>query len=214
MNGMNRFFHVHLLYLSDTSFETRRSHMKHVFGAVVIIVLLWSFAAGAQPGSPPAVGGQLPDIRLPVPASAEWKAYLGLSGDGTFAITDIRAKVVVIEIFSMYCPHCQREAPTVNRFFRQIEASPKYRGRVKLIGIGVGNSDFEVAHFKKTYDIPFPLFSDGDYAIHRAIGEVRTPYFIGVTIGGDGSHQIYYSQLGGPKDASKFLTLLLERSGL
>lgn len=183
--------------------------MKHMrmIGTILVCLLLLPIFLRAEP-APPAEGGKIPDIRLAIPTDPGYRTYLGIQGEGTFSLPQIKASVVIVEIFSMYCPHCQKEAPNVNSLYAKIQSHDKFKDKVKLVGIGVGNSPFEVAYFKKTYDIQFPLFSDGDFIIHKQLGEVRTPYFIGFKNHKDGSHTVFYSKPGAIADYGAFLKLI------
>jgi len=180
---------------------------------MTILSLGLGFSALAA-NKPPEKGETLPVINLPVPKNPTEKSYLGLSGDGLFKIPQIKANVVIVEIFSMYCPYCQKDAPGVNELYYLIEKNSDLKNKIKLIGIGAGNSSYEVEVYKKTYTVPFPLFPDKDFTIHKACGDVRTPYFIVVKINDDGTHQIVHSQLGGYPGAEPFLELVLKSSGL
>ena len=51
---------------------------------------------------PPPEGGVLPGFVLKVPDNLKQRQYLGLNDQGTFAVSEIHADVVIIEIFSMY----------------------------------------------------------------------------------------------------------------
>jgi peroxiredoxin len=182
---------------------------------LAVMVTLLGVASSARAASfPPPVGGPLPDITLPAPSNSIDKNYLGLSGFGSFKIPQITAKVVIIEIFNMYCPHCQREAPNVNELYAKIEQNPTLRGAVKVIGIGAGNTPFEVGIFNKKYNVPFPLFADEKFVIHGLVGEVRTPYFIGVKINPDGTNRVIYSKLGALGGVDDFLSTLIKLSEL
>ena len=180
------------------------------------LIVLWVLGAcfTGMAASPPSKGGALPAILLPIPKNPAEKEYLGLSGQAMFKIPQIKTKVVLIEIFSMYCPYCQRDAPIVNELYQLIENNADLKNRIKLIGIGAGNSPYEVEVFKKTYHVPFPLFPDKDFSLHKACGEARTPYFIVVKINEDGTYLIVHSQAGDFPGAQPFLELVLQASGL
>ena len=66
-----------------------------------VCLVLATAAVGAE-FQPPPEGGLLPDIVLVTPKSPAHQDYLGISGKDTFKIPEIRAEVVIIEIFSMY----------------------------------------------------------------------------------------------------------------
>jgi hypothetical protein len=65
---------------------------------LLLVYPLWVSAAG----QPPPEGGVLPDIELPVPENPDYRQYLGLTQKSVFSIPEIKAEVVIIEIFSMY----------------------------------------------------------------------------------------------------------------
>ncbi len=69
--------------------------------AMSLFLYLTGDTAGAA-SQPPVEGGELPEIILAVPPSTEHQQYLGIIGTRSFAIPEIKAEVVLIEIFSMY----------------------------------------------------------------------------------------------------------------
>ena len=79
--------------------------MKKVFiCSVVTTMLLCCFSPWSQASavSPPQKGGSFPDITFPVPKEAVHREYLGLPESGSFKVPQIKAQVVIIEIFNMY----------------------------------------------------------------------------------------------------------------
>jgi len=151
---------------------------------------------------------------LPIPVSEGEKGYLGLSGSGNFNVGQVKARVVIIEMFSFYCPHCQRSAAQINDLYQMIEKRADLKGKIKIIGIGVKNSAYEVNGYKEKYQVPFPLFPDKDMAITEKIGVKGTPTFIGVKVDGKGNQEQFYFSEGGFQDNQKFLAEISRLSGL
>jgi len=186
---------------------------QSIFFIILFIAFFLSNPALAAPLSP-IKDGKLPAINLPIPKNPDEKRYLGLSGTGFFKIPQIKAKGVVIKTFNLYCPICQSVASDMNEIYRNIETNPDLKGKIKIIGIGIGNSLNEVEVYRNTNNILYPLFPDKDFNIHKALGEVRTPYVIAIKMEVDGSHKVFHTQLGGFNDAGLFLELMLDACGL
>ncbi len=168
----------------------------------------WVFAQ-----KPPAEGEIFPELTLPLPNKVGEREYLMVE-EGPFRISQIKADVLIVEVFSMYCPYCQREASNTNALFQSLSSNPQLKARVKLIGIGAGNSAYEVNAFRTLYNIGFPLLPDPELAIHKKLGEVRTPYFFVLRNKPDGSLQVVYSRVGSFGDPKVFLDMIKTKTGI
>ncbi len=189
--------------------------IKVLTHSVAIALLSWTlYAPVSAEGTFPVKGGSLPGIRLPIPEDLNEKIYLGLSGKGLFKIPQIKSKGVLIKIFNLHCPVCQSTATAMAEVYRQIENNPGLRGKLKLIGIGAGNNLLEIEVFKHNLHIPFPIFPDENFKIHRALGEVRIPFFIAVKMERNRPPEIVQTHLGGLKDARELSDLMIEAYGM
>jgi len=149
---------------------------------------------------------QLGQMKFPTPDNPLERKYLGLSGPGEFKLTDVKAKYVIVEVFSMYCPICQKEAPKVNQCHEFIEKNPAHSGLVKVIGVGTGNTPFEVDVFRKKFSIPFPLFPDENFMAQKAFSQpIRTPTFITVRNRGKKGLELVNFHVGELGTAEAFL---------
>ena len=186
--------------------------MRHFYSRLRVlspyIVALTLAVLFSQPaGAIPAVGDSFPVITLQTPDSRTDRDYLGIGGGKTFTTGDIKADFVVVEFFSMYCPHCQADAPATVDLFDSIKKDSRLSKQVRMIGIGVGNSGYEVGIFKKKYHIPFPLFPDGEYTVLELLDIRATPTYIVYKIAGVKA-TVAYTQVGRIKDVGSFITTL------
>jgi len=186
---------------------------------MLVMLLLWAVccapgaALGSGQGQDPHLAA-ISDLELAGPVSKAAAAYLGVSpGEGGLRLSQVKAEFLLVEVFSMYCPYCQAEAPGVNALYERLGKSPA-AGRIKLLGIGAGNTPFEVDFFRDKYKVPFPLFPDQDFLCHQALSGPGTPYFMLLKADRAGGFTVLHSHMGGFGDPARFLDTLLAKAGL
>jgi peroxiredoxin len=190
--------------------------IKKIFMFLSIIIICLSlpdFLALADSVKPLKEGDELPLIQLSAPETLEERNYLGIEQEDFFTIPKIKANVVIVYFFSFYCRFCAQQVELVNELYRVIGKNPDLKKKIKLIGIGIGNTSMEVDEYKETYRVPFPLIPDTDFSIHKACGEVTTPYFFVVRIKEDGTHRVVFFTYAF-RDVDDFLKLILKKSEL
>ena len=161
-------------------------------------------------------GSILPELLLPAPENESFRDYLGLevAAGEMFKLSDIKTDLLIIELFSMYCPYCQKEAPLVNEFYEKIKQGPVKGLTIKIIGLGASNSQFEVEHFADTYDVQFPLFADKDMSMYNALGGKGTPGFVGYKLKGAKEPVNILRNSGGFYTTEDFIQDIIANSGL
>jgi hypothetical protein len=186
----------------DTTRVSARRVRSSLIAAACAAVLL---AAAAQPAvSAPAEKGRklgeaeggfrpvtvaaLLGVQLRETLTPEQRAYLGLGAPGPFTVGAVRGDLVVVELFNASCYGCALMAPVLDQAWRLVDARADLRGRVRFVGIGVGNTLEQVREFHDRYDTPFPMLADPEFAAFDALGTLEgTPYLMLLRNGTDGA---------------------------
>ena len=85
-------------------------------------------------------------------------------------LSDLRGKVVVLNLFGSWCLPCHQEAAALN------EAHDRYRGRdVVFVGIAWNDEDSEVRKFVRRYNVPYAVALDRDGRIAIDYGKTGVP---------------------------------------
>ncbi len=145
---------------------------------VLALLIACASPLRAEELQPLSFGDSFPELRLKAPAEQTARRYLGLGKASEFALSQLPADLVLVELLNVHCPHCQMQTPSYNELYKLIEANPQTRGKIKMIGFAVGNLPEEVVGFKKRYQVPFPILADPKFELWRAVGGSSTPLSI------------------------------------
>jgi peroxiredoxin len=134
-----------------------------------------------QVSGQPEIGESFLQYEYLSPARPKDCAYLGVPKGQGFTIQEIEADLIVLMVLNIHCTACQMQAPIYNEVVWRLEEDPLTRGRIKWIGVGVGNNETEVEYFREEKGISFPILTDEDFKLYDALGgpdRVRVPLTI------------------------------------
>ncbi len=175
------------------------------------VMLLFLLSLSGSPtyaggfGKAIAVGETVPQFSLDTPKSVKEKKYLGLQNTEPFSLSQLPAKLVLVEIFSTTCGSCKKSAPGMNKLFKFIQNDKKLNNDLKMLAIGQGDSAIKVGAWRKKYNVKFPLFPDQKRIVFRKLGTPGTPYTVLIN---NSSGKVLYAHGGEIKDIGEFLAEL------
>ena len=143
----------------------------------------------------------LNNLVLPLATPEEITYFNFETTDHLFSVNAVETHVVIVEVLSIYCPHCQQNASQLNRFYDLI----KNKDSVKLFGIASGNTALELKTFTNKFDVRFPVFVDTDGIFAHQMAVKHTPHFIIAVRQPDNSFDIIFSESGGFDKVEQFI---------
>ena len=178
-------------------------------------IVVWAFMFLIQGAGfvPPVSAAEVHTLDLASPPTVDQRAYLGITSD-TFKLADVQAEIIIVELFSLYCGMCAKEAPAVAELFSLAQKQTTPQRRIVLIGIGAGNTVDEVARFKKQHTVPFPLIPDQKVIVARSMKMAITPGFIAFKKQPDGSLVSLHKRFGVLGPPQRFLDKALQAAAV
>jgi peroxiredoxin len=181
-------------------------HMRHhaLWKLFLVAAVCFSVISMGQPlhaAQELPEGSTLPKFDVPMPESPEAKEYLGLKDGDTFELSNVPAKLLVVEFFSPFCPVCQANAPKVNKIYSFIQGDPELSKDIKMVGLSLLKDEYALKVYKKNFKVQFPLIADTTKEIQEKSGVVHIP----ITIVADKNGKILASHLGKFSDLEEFM---------
>lgn len=123
-------------------------------------------------------GDYFPEVILKAPATSKDSAYLGTAEGQPFKISDIKADLVVVEIGSVFCGVCQKMVDVFNEVYSLIESNPETKGRIKMMGIFIGDIPSDIKLFREGLKVRYPIIPDEKFDVHKEVGNKYTPFTV------------------------------------
>lgn len=147
-----------------------------------------------------ASGDYFPECELISVKESATKQYLEVEAfRKSFALSDIPASFLFVEIFNERCFGCIEEITNYKTLFVDF-MRPDFFHKIKILGIGAGSDISSINRFKKRNQIPFPLFPDKQWNLFECLGSPALPSSYLIAKKPDGRRQIVYAQSGHIED--------------
>lgn len=136
-------------------------------------------------------------------------SYLGIvQRSADFVLSDVRAEFILLKYYGEHCSQCVKEAPLYNRLFTMITQDDWLGPRMKMIGIGVGDSRRSVLRFRSAHGVAYPLLADERRTAFDSAGGGEIPLLYLLRVLPDARLQVLLYHEGHMQDLETLFTAI------
>lgn len=170
--------------------------------ALLAVAILASTVLGGEP---------FPDIELNGQQPSVYQTYLETE-DTPLHLSDIPSPYVLIYVFNVYCDACDKDMPNANKVFEILDGQG-LSNRIKMIGIGLNNSLFEVNFFRNKFSAPMPVFPYSEAGTRITHGKDDYPVCMLIRNNRESSPETVLYHDGPVENAEEFAANVLRSAG-
>jgi cytochrome c biogenesis protein CcmG/thiol:disulfide interchange protein DsbE len=152
-----------------------RSDKRWIATSLIVLAIgvIWTFSsrvpnadiAGGPPPPSPRQGFTAPDFTL------------DLLGGGQVTLSDLRGKVVLVNLWATWCPPCRAEMPAIEKVYRSFKSQG-----LEILAVNMTNQDSEASAAAFIQELgltfPIPLDRSGDVGARYILRGLPSSYFI------------------------------------
>lgn len=128
--------------------------------------ILWTVVSRV----PSAVGAPLSSSPSPREGFLAPDFTLDTLDGGKVTLSDLRGKIVVVNIWATWCPPCRAETPALKNSYEQYKDSG-----VVILGVDVTNQDLisDVDAFVQEFSLTYPILLDRDGSVSNILYQIK-----------------------------------------
>ena len=91
-------------------------------------------------------------------------------GGGRISLKELRGKIIVLNFFATWCPHCQREAPSMVKLHEEFKSTD-----LVLLKVATKEKENDLIKHKNEFNTTFPILMDDDASCANTYGVWNRP---------------------------------------
>lgn len=183
--------------MTESNLPPRKRRWEILMMVSLAAGILWTVASRV----PSAVGAPLSSSPSPREGFLAPDFTLDTLDGGQVTLSELRGKIVIINLWATWCPPCRAETPALEKSYEQYKDSG-----VVLLGVNLTDQDSvsEVESFVQEFKLTYPILLDRDGSVSTLyqLRGLPTTYFVNragiirtVVVGGPMSETFILSKI-------------------